>query len=42
MSLTVEKYMLLTTFRRDGTAVSTPVWVVGLDDGTVGVWTSSG
>jgi hypothetical protein len=42
MSLTDEKYMLLTTFRRDGTAVSTPVWVVGLDDGTVGFWTSSG
>jgi PPOX class probable F420-dependent enzyme len=42
MSLTDEKYMLLTTFRRDGTAVSTPVWVVGLDDGTIGFWTSSG
>jgi PPOX class probable F420-dependent enzyme len=40
--LTDEKYMLLTTFRRDGTAVSTPVWVVGLDDGTIGFWTSSG
>lgn len=23
------KYLLLTTFRRDGTAVPTPVWVVG-------------
>ena len=34
--------MLLTTFRRDGTPVSTPVWVVGIDDATVGFWTSSG
>jgi uncharacterized protein len=37
-----EKYMLLTTFRRDGTPVATPVWVVGLEDGQVGFWTSSG
>lgn len=37
-----EKYMLLTTFRRDGTPVATPVWVVGLEDDQVGFWTSSG
>jgi PPOX class probable F420-dependent enzyme len=37
-----EKYMLFTTFRRDGTPVSTPTWVVSLDDGHVGFWTSSG
>jgi PPOX class probable F420-dependent enzyme len=42
MGLGDEKYLLLTTFKRDGTAVSTPVWVVGLDDGRVGFWTSSG
>ncbi|MCU1493222.1 MAG: putative F420-dependent enzyme [Acidimicrobiaceae bacterium] len=36
-----EKYMVLTTFRRDGTPVKTPVWVVPLDDGKVGFWTSS-
>ena len=42
MALSDEKYMLLTTFRRDGTPVSTPVWVVGLDGGDVGFWTSSG
>jgi PPOX class probable F420-dependent enzyme len=42
MALVDEKYMLLTTFRRDGTAVKTPVWVVGLDDETFGFWTSSG
>jgi PPOX class probable F420-dependent enzyme len=37
-----EKYILLTTFRRDGTPVPTPVWVVPLDDGKLGLWTSSG
>jgi PPOX class probable F420-dependent enzyme len=42
VALSDEKYMLLTTFRRDGTPVSTPVWVVKLDEATVGFWTSSG
>jgi PPOX class probable F420-dependent enzyme len=42
VALSDEKYMLLTTFRRDGTPVATPVWVVDLGDGTVGFWTSSG
>jgi uncharacterized protein len=37
-----EKYILLTTFRRDGTPVATPVWAVALDDGAIGFWTSSG
>jgi uncharacterized protein len=37
-----EKYMLFTTFRRSGEAVSTPVWVVSLGDAQVGFWTSSG
>ncbi|MEU4564386.1 PPOX class F420-dependent oxidoreductase [Actinoplanes sp. NPDC023936] len=33
-----EKYALLTTFRRDGRAVATPLWVV--PDGTgLGFWT---
>jgi PPOX class probable F420-dependent enzyme len=33
-----EKYVLLTTFRRDGRAVPTPLWVV--PDGTgLGFWT---
>lgn len=36
-----EKYVLLTTYRRDGAAVSTPVWWVELDDGSFGFWTSS-
>src|SRR5579862_9172454 len=42
MALSDEKYMLLTTFRRDGTPVSSPVWVVPLDGPKVGFWTSSG
>lgn len=33
------RYVLLTTFRRDGTAVPTPVWVVPLD-GLLWVWTA--
>lgn len=42
MSLADEKYILLTTFRRDGTPVSTPVWSVPLDADRLGFWTSSG
>ncbi len=42
MSLGDEKYILLTTFRRDGTPVATPVWATNLGDGTIGFWTSSG
>jgi PPOX class probable F420-dependent enzyme len=36
------KYVLLTTFKRDGTPVSTPVWNVPLGDREMGFWTSSG
>jgi PPOX class probable F420-dependent enzyme len=36
-----EKYVLLTTYRRDGRPVSTPVWWVELGDGSFGFWTSS-
>lgn len=42
MALSDEKYLLLTTFKKDGTGVPTPVWIVGLDDGIMGFWTSSG
>ena len=42
MELSSAKYVLLTTFRRDGNPVATPVWVVGLDEGRIGCWTSSG
>ncbi len=41
MALGEEKYVLLTTYRRDGSPVRTPVWVVPLDDGRLGLWTSS-
>jgi hypothetical protein len=36
-----EKYMLFTSYRRDGTAVATPVWLVELDADTLGFYTSS-
>jgi uncharacterized protein len=42
VALANEKYMLFTTFRRDGTPVSTPVWIVDLGDNRLGFWTSSG
>ncbi len=42
MTLVDEKYLLLTTFRRDGTAVPTPVWATALEDDKIGFWTSSG
>ena len=42
MTLADEKYLLLTTLRRDGRAVATPVWAALLDDGKIGFWTSSG
>jgi len=41
VALSDEKYILLTTFRRTGTPVATPVWVVPLDNGDLGFWTSS-
>ncbi len=42
MSLANEKYLLLTTFRKSGTAVPTPVWITPLKDGKMGFYTSSG
>jgi uncharacterized protein len=41
VALADERYMLLTTFRRDGRPVSTPVWWVDLGSGNYGFWTSS-
>jgi uncharacterized protein len=38
--LTKGNYLLITTFRRDGTPVPTPVWV-GRDDDELIVWTRS-
>jgi PPOX class probable F420-dependent enzyme len=42
MALADEKYMSLTTFRKVGAPVASPVWVVGLGDNKVGFYTSSG
>ena len=36
------KYMALTTFRRTGEPVTSPVWVVPVEDGRVGFWTAMG
>jgi PPOX class probable F420-dependent enzyme len=41
MPVSEEKYILLTTFRRDGRAVATPVWLVDLGGDEIGFWTSS-
>jgi PPOX class probable F420-dependent enzyme len=38
--LAQERYISLTTFKRDGTPVSTPVWVAG-EDGQLLVWTAA-
>jgi uncharacterized protein len=34
--------MLLTTFRKNGVGVATPVWTVPVSDGRVGMWTGAG
>ena len=39
--LGAEKYVLLTTFRRDGRAVPTPLWVVP-DEAGLAFWTPDG
>lgn len=36
-----EKYISVVTFRKSGAAVATPTWVVPLDGGRLGFWTSS-
>ncbi|CAN3978777.1 hypothetical protein KPATCC21470_1401 [Kitasatospora purpeofusca] len=38
VSLSSDSYLLVTTFKKDGTAVPTPVWVVR-DGEALGVWT---
>jgi len=40
-SLASERYISLTTFRRDGSAVATPVWVVSDDGRRLLVWTGA-
>ena len=39
MAISDEKYVLLTTFRKNGLGVATPIWIVGLPDGTAGFTT---
>jgi PPOX class probable F420-dependent enzyme len=41
MAINDEKYVSSTTYRKSGEAVATPTWIVPLDDGRVGFWTSS-
>ena len=41
MGLEDEKYVSVTAFRRSGAAVTTPTWVVPLERGRFGFWTSS-
>ncbi|MCU1357431.1 MAG: class F420-dependent oxidoreductase [Acidimicrobiales bacterium] len=41
MGIGDERYVSLTTYRRSGEAVSTPVWIVALADGRVGFTTTA-
>lgn len=41
MGLENEKYIAFTTYKRDGSPVTTAVWCVPLNDGKLGFWTSS-
>jgi uncharacterized protein len=41
MAITDEKYVSTTTYRKSGTPVATATWIVDLDGGRVGFWTSS-
>lgn len=36
-----EKYLSFTTYRKDGTPKSTPVWIADLGDGTIGFTSAS-
>jgi PPOX class probable F420-dependent enzyme len=41
MAISDEKFISSTTFRKSGTPVPTATWIVELDGGRVGFWTSS-
>jgi PPOX class probable F420-dependent enzyme len=41
MTLAEEKYVSATTYRRSGDAVATATWIVPLEGGRYGFWTSS-
>ncbi len=40
-SIAAEKYVSLTTFKKDGTPRPAPVWISDLGDGTMGFTTAS-
>ncbi|MEM9134131.1 MAG: PPOX class F420-dependent oxidoreductase [Actinomycetota bacterium] len=40
MTLADEKYVALTTYKKDGTPKSLPVWIAELDDGRLGFTTA--
>lgn len=40
MSVANEKFLSLTTYRMDGSAKELPVWIVDLEDGTMGFTTN--
>ena len=42
MAITDETYVLLTTFRKSGEGVPTPVWIAALPDGSCGFTTEAG
>ena len=42
MTITDERYVSFTTFRKNGDAVSSPVWIVALPDGRCGFSTEAG
>lgn len=42
MTIANEKYIALTTYRKSGEAVTTPVWINPVSDGRIGFWTSMG
>ncbi|MEV0589129.1 PPOX class F420-dependent oxidoreductase [Nonomuraea sp. NPDC050310] len=39
MNLGTEQYVSVTTFRKDGTPMATPVWVVPYGEGALAFWT---
>lgn len=41
MTISDEKYVATTTYRKSGAAVSTATWIVALDGNRVGFWTST-
>ena len=41
MLISDEKYVASTTYRKSGTGVPTPTWIIALDGDRIGFWTSS-